>query len=132
PNQRIFPLDEPVDPQDTTWQSISSCVPDFGSYDECSAVACPAGEQCVPEFNSDATALELRCEDTVGTLLGGASCTLDSQCRSGSCLANDTCLGTCHLGQGCAAGSSCSQVNLTFALSDDYSVSQVLDLCFPD
>lgn len=101
----------PVDWFDAAGEPIKSpvaaCVPQCaGELD------CRPGDTCVAQLNFEGTKWITRCLPAPHPLggLGGARCTDDAQCRSGTCLQNPgnptdgICLGACATDADCASG----------------------------
>ena len=137
-----FDQDTPMDLSDDKLYSTGSCMPDMGSYLQCSGdTDCVVGEFCYPGNNQTATQLEPRCLDSwaPGSTSAGDNCSTDDQCLSGMCISAPSgfCLGLCKLDSGCFGTTTCQTYD-TFVVDDKNTpnddTDDVLDsveLCLP-
>lgn len=128
-----------VSTADDQYDALNTCYADRGSDDSCvTALDCPTGEYCQPLPNADASALRLACRSGVGTKRGGAGCTTDDECLSGSCN-EDRCLETCTVvdeGTLCKNTTSCIRQSWDWDVfgtpdDDNDNIQQDLWTCQP-
>ncbi len=124
PDQIHFTFDQgSPNTLDDRYDSTTTCLPDFGSYQACGANAqCSGGEMCFPTINEFANNFVNRCLDAFnpGGLEPGEACTTDAQCESNTCLPDlfgNVCFGTCRSGADCQFGQSCLEV-YNFTVND--------------
>jgi len=133
PNMVFFVFDKNTPAEDDdTYYGVSACADNLGSYKPCWADAeCLANEFCYPYPNQSLTTIEPHCvvSFTGGMLNAGASCGMDSQCKSNDCAdigSGGICFGLCQSSGQCAGNTSCKSIDYTLNMA-----TVAVDVCLP-